>query len=116
MPVLSKTFSGALLLTGLVLTVGCGHPTYYANTPPPPPPPEWHGPGPLVEMAETNGHRGGFEDGRRDLIQGRAYAPTRDAKYRRTPGYDPAVGPFGAYQQYYRNAYLRGYYDGFNRR
>ncbi len=119
MSTLSNTISRVLLFAGLgaglAFTAGCGHPQY-AYAPPPPPPAEWNGPRALIDLAEANGHRDGFDDGRRDAAQGRRYAPQHDGKFRGTPGYDPSVGPFGAYQQYYRNAYTRAYYRGFSGR
>lgn len=36
--------------------------------------------------------------------------------YHDAPGFDPNLGPFEAYANTFRNAYLRGYDKGFYRR
>jgi hypothetical protein len=108
-------FRAASLLTLLValgLTVGCSHPYY----PPPPPPPPPSGPPPIVQMAERNGFEAGRADGAREAAQGFPFAPRRTRAYRETPGYDPNVGPFPPYQNAFRNAYLRGYNEGYYHR
>lgn len=100
-----------LLSATVLLTVGCTQRTYVAAPPPPPP----QGPSPLLEQAEHNGFRAGMDDGSRDAYNGYGYHPKRDRKFHDTPGYDPRFGPFGPYQGYFRDAYLRGYYKGFYR-
>ncbi len=103
-----------LPLASLVLLagVGCAHNTYY---PPPPPPPLAQVP-PIIQLAERNGFETGRSDGARDAAQGFPFSARRTRAYHQTPGYDPALGPFGAYQNAFRNAYLRGYDHGFYRR
>jgi hypothetical protein len=101
----------ALAASAALFTAGCAERTYVAVPPPPPP-----GPSPLVEQAEHNGFRIGMEDGSRDLANGFGYHPRRDRAFHETPGYDPRFGPLGAYQGYFRNAYMRGYNQAFNRR
>ncbi|MBS1799453.1 MAG: hypothetical protein JSS95_06460 [Acidobacteria bacterium] len=71
---------------------------------------------PLVQQAESNGFRIGMDDGARDAYNGFGYRANHDRAFHETPGYDPRFGPFGAYQSYFRNAYLRGYDRGFYRR
>jgi hypothetical protein len=104
------TLSAAALLATLT---GCaGHPRYYAAPPPPPP---IYGPGPLVQLADSNGYHEGQADGARDLYQRATYRPTYDRRYAATPGYDGRLGPFPVYQEHYRASYLRGYNRGFRR-
>ena len=103
-----------LAAAATLLTAGCAERTYVAGPPPPPPPP-YQGVPALVEQAEHNGFRSGMDDGARDSTNGFGYHPKRDGKFRDTPGYYPQLGPFGPYQSYFRNAYLRGYYKGFYR-
>ena len=99
----------------VLFTAGCAsHPYYYASAPPPPPP--YSSPSPLIEHAQREGFRVGVDDGARDLYNGFGYHPKHDRNFRDTPGYDPALGPFGAYRDTFRNAYLRGYDKGFYRR
>lgn len=57
-----------------------------------------------------------MDDGARDSYNGLGYRPKHDRSFHETPGYDPRFGPFGAYQSYFRNAYLRGYDRGFYHR
>jgi ribosome modulation factor len=71
---------------------------------------------PLVERAQQIGFRSGLDDGSRDSYQGYGYHPKHDRKFHNTPGYDPALGPYGPYRDAFRNAYLRGYDKGFYRR
>lgn len=97
----------------ILFTAGCSSQRYYA--PPPPPPPGQAVP-PLIERARHEGFRAGHDDGVRDARNGYGYHPRHDRKYRDTPGYDSAMGPFGPYQNAFRNAYLRGYDDGFHQR
>lgn len=100
--------------TAAVLLAGCAQqPVYYAPGPPPPP---VQGPPPLIQLADQNGFRSGFDDGLRDLNQGLGYAPQRDRRFRAAPGYDPNLGPRGPYVEHFRNAYLRGYDKAFYRR
>ena len=107
-------FALLLVSSGAVALAGCSH-TTYVQAAPPPPPANWQGPSPLVSLAEHNGFRDGREDGARDALNGRPYRPEHDARFHNTPGYDPGMGPFPAYRDYYRNAYTRGYYQGFTR-
>jgi hypothetical protein len=104
-------FLPILLSAAVLFSTGCAQRTYYAAPPPPPP-----GPSPLVESAEHNGFRAGMDNGARDAYNGFGYHPKRDRSFHDTPGYDPRFGPYGPYQSYFRNAYLRGYDKGFYHR
>ena|SRR5580765_1210484 len=100
-------------LAAVLFTTGCSQQRYYA-APPPPPPAAFENP--LVDQARHNGFRMGEENGARDAYNGWGYHPNHDRAFHDTPGYDPRFGPFSAYQGYFRDAYLRGYDRGFNRR
>ena len=102
-------FVGAALL----LTAGCASRAYYAAPPPPPP---YAGVSPLIARAQSEGFRAGSYDGARDAHNGYGYHPRHDRKFRNTPGYAPALGPFPPYRDAFRNAYLRGYDRGFYNR
>ncbi len=109
-----KRWRGSLawILGACMLTVGCER-HYY---PPPPPPPPYSAVPPLVQQAEQHGFRLGMDDGARDAVRGWGYHPRNDRNFAETPGYDPQFGPLHAYRKYFRNAYARGYYQGFYRR
>ena len=95
----------------IVLLAGCAQRTYYA-----PPPSFVQTAPPLVQQAESNGFRFGMDDGARDAYNGFGYRAKHDRAFHETPGYDPRFGPFDAYRNYFRSAYLRGYDRGFYRR
>jgi len=97
-----------------LLTAGCATHTY--GGPPPPPPPPYSGVPALVRSAEHQGFRAGLEDGARDADNRRGYHPKRDRNFHDTPGYNPSLGPYGPWRNYFRNAYLRGYDQGFYHR
>jgi hypothetical protein len=104
----------ALFSASLFLTAGCAHRTYtYAYAPPPPPA---YSVPPLIERANHEGFRFGMADASRDAYRGFGYQPKRSPAFRDTPGYDPALGPYGPYRDAFRTAYLRGYDQGFPRR
>jgi hypothetical protein len=96
----------------MITAVGCSH-SYYP--PPPPPPPVAQVP-PLIQLADRNGFQTGRADGARDAASGYPFEARRTRAYHDTPGYDPALGPFGAYRNAFRNSYLRGYDAGFYHR
>lgn len=102
-----------LLAAPLILTAGCAEQRPYAYAPPPPPP-AYSAP-PLIERATHEGFRIGSANGARDAFRGFGYQPRRDRAFHDTPGYDPALGPYGPYRDAFRNAYLRGYDQGFHR-
>lgn len=97
----------------LLVSVGCAH--NYPPPPPPPPPPVAQVP-PIVQLADRNGFETGRADGARDADSVLPFHARRTRAYHDTPGYDPQLGPFGVYQNAFRNAYLRGYDRGFYRR
>ena len=98
-----------LVTAACLLTAGCAPHPYYASSPAPVSAP------PLIVRADHEGFRAGSEDGARDRVNGFGYHPRHDRRYRDAPGYDPAMGPFGPYRDAFRNAYLRGYEQGFRR-
>ena len=91
-----------------LITTGCATRVY---APPPPPAPYVS---PLVQEADRRGMRAGYDDGARDAANGFGYHPRADRKYAETPGYDPSLGPYPPYRNAFRDAYLRGYYNGFH--
>lgn len=108
-------FALPLLAAATLFTAGCASRTYYAPGPPPPPVAYYNAP-PLTERAEHEGFRIGSELGARDSYNGYGYRPKHDRAFHDTPGYDPAMGPYGPYRDAFRSAYLRGYDKGFYRR
>jgi len=100
--------ASVLLASGL----GCAH-HYYA---PPPPAAPAYTPSANVQLAERNGYQLGRTDGGRDAYNGYPFSARRTRAYHDTPGYDPSLGPLGQYQNTFRNAYLRGYDNGFYHR
>lgn len=102
-----------MLTAAALATAGCG-PHYYAAAPPPPP--AYGNPGALVDRADHAGYRAGFDNGARDVANGFGYHAQKGPIYHDTVGYDPSLGPFGPYRDYFRRAYVRGYDEGFRRR
>jgi hypothetical protein len=104
----------ALPLTlACLVTAGCASHPYYAVAPAPPP---YNSAPPLIVHADHEGFRAGSEAGSRDAYNGYGHHPQHDRAYRDTPGYDPALGPYGPYRDAFRTAYLRGYDQSFYRR
>jgi hypothetical protein len=106
-PRISRFFLPAAAVVCLFAT-GCAAHVYA-----PPPPPGAYA-SPLLQQADQRGMRAGYNDGARDAASGFGYHPRRDRKYADTPGYDSALGPFPPYRNAFRNAYLRGYSNGFH--
>jgi hypothetical protein len=109
-----------ILLASAVALAVCGcasERAFYAAAPPPPPPVygAYQEAPPLVQYAERQGFRAGLDDGSRDSYNRWGYHPQHDRKFHETPGYDPRLGPYGAYRDYFRGAYLRGYARAFGR-
>ncbi|MEO6816547.1 MAG: hypothetical protein ABI177_07580 [Edaphobacter sp.] len=100
-----------LIAAACLLTAGCARRPYG-----PPPPPPYRGPSALIQSAEQQGFRGGANDGSRDAYNHMGFHPKRNRIFHDTPGYNPSFGPFGPYRSHFRDAYLRGYSQGFNRR
>jgi hypothetical protein len=103
----------SLLTAACLATAGCASHPYYAVAPAPPP---YNGVPPVIAHADREGFRAGSEDGARDAYNGSGHHPERDRRYHDTPGYDPALGPFGPYRNEFRSAYIRGYDQAFYRR
>jgi hypothetical protein len=95
------------MLAGL----GCTSNNHYGLLPPPPP--AYGEAPPLVQVADRKGFRTGESDGALDAHEGRHYRPRATRDYRDTPGYDRNLGPFPPYRDAFRDAYLRGYDNGF---
>jgi flagellar biosynthesis/type III secretory pathway protein FliH len=67
--------------------------------------------------ATENGYRDGFEAGRNDARDGRAFDPRRTRRYREGDhDYDRRYGSRDAYKQEYRDAFQQGYEEGYRRR
>ena len=109
---LSRVASPLLTLACLV-TAGCASHPYYAVAPAPPP---YNSVPLLITRADHEGFRMGSENGARDAYNGYGHHPQHDRAYHDTPGYDPALGPFGPYRDAFRTAYLRGYDQAFYHR
>jgi ribosome modulation factor len=108
-----KLSRAALLLVtaACLFATGCASHPYYAVAPAP-----YASAPPLIERAEHQGFRAGSEAGSRDLYNNFGHHPERDRSYHDTPGYDPAMGPYGPYRDAFRRAYVRGYDQAFYRR
>jgi hypothetical protein len=104
----------SLLTAACLVTAGCASHPYYAAAVPAPP--AYNAVPPLIAHADHEGFRAGSEDGARDAYNGFGHHPERDRKYHDTPGYDPALGPFGPYRDAFRSSYVRGYDQAFYRR
>jgi hypothetical protein len=102
-----------LLAAATLFSAGCAQHPYYAVAPPPA---AYQSVPPLIERADHEGFRAGSEDGARDLYNGFGHHPQHDRKFHDTPGYDPALGPYGPYRDAFRRSYLRGYDQSFYRR
>ena len=100
----------SMISAAVLLMAGCA-PHYYGYAPPPPP-----GVPSLIERANHEGFMAGHDDGARDAYYGGGYHPQRDRKFHNTPGYEPALGPYGPYRDSFRRSYLQGYDQGFYRR
>src|ERR1700685_1702456 len=104
-----------IVLTSLFMT-GCASRTYYAAAPPPPPYNGYQSAPPLIARAEQEGFRIGSVDGARDAYNRFGHHPQHDPNFHDTPGYDPAMGPYGPYRDAFRKSYLRGYDESYYRR
>ena len=102
-----------LITAAILFSTGCAQHPYYAAVPPPA---AYQGAPPLIERAEHDGFRAGSQDGARDLYNGFGHHPQHDRNFHDTPGYDPALGPYGPYRDAFRRSYLRGYDQSFYRR
>jgi hypothetical protein len=110
----SPRTSPLLLAVPLILLAGCSSHHYYAYAPQPVY--AYNSAPPLLEQARHEGFRIGSDIGARDSYRGYGYQPKHDRAYHDTPGYDPALGPYGPYRDAFRQAYLSGYDRGYYRR
>jgi hypothetical protein len=101
-------------LIATALATGCAQSHPYAAAPPPPPGYREQAP-PLLKVADRNGFEAGSAAGARDAFNGRGYHPQHDRAFHATPGYDPSLGPLPVYRSAFRDAFLRGYDEGFRR-
>jgi hypothetical protein len=73
-----------------------------------------YGSGQARSMGTTNGYRQGFEQGERDRRDRRRFDYQNGGSYRSGNwGYNNQYGTQGEYQDAFRQAYARGYSDGF---
>jgi hypothetical protein len=116
----SKQFvMAAAALAGSLAIAGCGHPAYYAAPMPPPPPVAYAytAPPPIAEVAQNNGYADGLREGREDRWHGHSFRPRHSDRFEDAPGYSPSLG--GSHREYrhiYRDAFYRGYQEGYGGR
>ena len=68
------------------------------------------------QVAYDRGYREGFQRGEDDARSGRAFAYERDRDYQRADsGYDRRYGNRDTYRRVFRDAYVVGYREGYNR-
>jgi hypothetical protein len=68
------------------------------------------------QVARDRGYQAGISTGQSDSQRGQNFSPQRSHYYRNaTDGYDRYYGNKEAYKQAYRDAFVRGYEDGFRR-
>jgi hypothetical protein len=114
-PGILQPIAATSLLTLAIAISGCAN-QQYAAAPPPAPPPAYQQAPPLIAIADRDGFKTGRADGARDAYEGRPYRARSTRAYYDTPGFDPHLGgPFPDYQNAFRNAYLRGYDQGYHR-
>lgn len=64
--------------------------------------------------AWDNGYRDGYDQGLRDAQRNRRFDPIGDRKYRKgDAGYNKRYGAKDDYKRFYRDAFSRGYQEGF---
>jgi len=74
--------------------------------------------GNILQIAINQGYQDGWYTGSRDAQRGQSYNPQRSHFYRNGHGDNGGLGRYGnsyQYQQAYRNGFLRGYDQGFQR-
>lgn len=72
--------------------------------------------GSVAEVARLNGYRDGLREGGRDAGDGDAYNPFGEHAYKdAATGYISKYGNRDAYQQLYRQSFMRGYKESFDR-
>ncbi len=57
----------------------------------------------------------GLDEGQHDQSTGGRYAPQQSPTYHQAPEYDPNLGPFEVYARAFREAFVRGYNQGYYR-
>jgi hypothetical protein len=115
LPILAASLLPTMFAALLLPIAGCAARTRVAVAPPPPPPPGYSEQAPpMLKVADHNGFQAGVDAGSRDAMSGRSYHPKHDRAFHDTPGYDPTLGPITIYRSAFRNAYLRGYDQGFH--
>jgi hypothetical protein len=68
------------------------------------------------QVARDRGFQDGLSTGQSDAERGQSFNPQRSHYYKNaTEGYDRYYGNKDAYKQVYRDAFVRGYEDGFRR-
>lgn len=68
------------------------------------------------QIARERGFQDGLRTGESDSQRGQSFNPQRSHYYKNaTEGYDRYYGNREAYKQVYRDAFVRGYEDGFRR-
>jgi hypothetical protein len=69
-----------------------------------------------LQVARQQGYSYGMNVGAADAQRGQRYSPQRSRYYRdATQGYSSFYGNRGQYRQVFRNAFLQGYRDGYQR-
>ena len=107
---ISRWLAPASVAACLLVTAGCAQRVYG------PPPQAAFAPSTLISEADHRGFHAGVEDGSHDAVTRSGYHPRQDRRYAETPGYNESLGPYDSYRNAFRNAYLRGYADGFRSR
>jgi hypothetical protein len=71
--------------------------------------------GDTVALAEDNGYRDGFEEGKTVALAGDEFHPADSIGFQQaTIGYDDRFGDMDSYRNEYRSSFLQGYSAGFN--
>jgi hypothetical protein len=69
-----------------------------------------------VQVARQQGYSYGLNVGAADAQRGQSFNPQRSRYYRNgTGGYSSSYGNRGVYRQVFRDAFIQGYRDGFQR-
>ena len=69
-----------------------------------------------VQVARQQGYSYGMNVGAADAQRGQSFNPQRSRYYRSgTAGFSSSYGNRGVYRQVFRNAFIQGYRDGFQR-
>ena len=72
--------------------------------------------GSVAEVARLNGYRDGLREGAKDAADGDGYNPFGEHAYKDgATGYISKYGNRGAYQRLYRQSFMRGYKESFDR-